>query len=439
MNPIAQELNQIIEKNNPHLMEMLSDMGRNLFFPKGILSQSAEAREKAHKLNATIGIATERGGTMHFSSVMDLIYSIRAKESLTYASSFGIPSLRKVWQDSLFKKNPSLEGKTISLPVVTCGITHAISMVADIWLDPDDVVILPDKMWGNYNMILNVKKGAKISHYDLFSESHGFNLEAFEEKIRTEAQQHDKLIVLLNFPNNPTGYSVTVEEGNHIIEILAGIADTGKNIIVVTDDAYFGLLYEDRVLKESLFANLCNRHPRILAVKLDGATKENFVWGLRVGFITYGCKIKGDPMAVYDALERKTAGSIRGSISNASHLGQTIVLKSMQSENYIKEKEEKFRVLKNRAGRIKEVLSDTRYKEAWDVYPFNSGYFMCIRLKSVDAETLRLHLLEKYGVGLISIGKSDLRIAFSCLEESDIPELFNIIFQGVEDLKGLNI
>jgi len=413
-------------------------MGRNLFFPKGILSQSAEAREKAHKLNATIGIATERGETMHFSSVMGSICSIQPRESLTYAPSFGIPDLRKVWQDSLFKKNPSLEGKTISLPVVTCGITHAISMFADIWLDPDDVVILHDKMWGNYNMILNVKKGAKISHYYLFSKNFGFNLEAFEEKIRTEAQQHDKLIVLMNFPNNPTGYSITIEEGNRITEILAGIAETGKNIIAVTDDAYFGLFYENRTLKESLFANLCNRHPRLLAVKLDGATKENFVWGLRVGFITYGCKIEGDPMAVYDALERKTAGSIRGSISNASHLGQTIVLRSMQSENYIEEKQEKFKVLKNRAGRIKEVLSDTRYKEAWDVYPFNSGYFMCIRLKSVDAETLRLHLLEKYGVGLISMGKRDLRIAFSCLDESDIPELFNIIFQGVEDLKGLN-
>jgi hypothetical protein len=94
-------------------------------------------------------------------------------------------------------------------------------------------------------------------------------------------------------------------------------------------------------------------------------------------------------------------------------------------------------VLKKRAERIKEVLSDSRYKDAWDVYPFNSGYFMCIRLKSVDAETLRRHLLEKYGVGLISMGERDLRIAFSSLEKSDILELFNIIFQGVEDLKGL--
>jgi aspartate/tyrosine/aromatic aminotransferase len=106
MNPIAQSLNQIIENGNAHLMEMLSDMGKDLFFPKGILSQSAEAKEKAYKLNATIGIATERGRTMHFPSVMESICNIRPRASITYAPSFGIPALRKAWQDSLFVKNP---------------------------------------------------------------------------------------------------------------------------------------------------------------------------------------------------------------------------------------------------------------------------------------------------------------------------------------------
>jgi len=335
----------------------------------------------------------------------------------------------------LFIKNPSLEGKYISLPVVTCGITHAINMFSDVWLDPGDVVILPDKMWGNYNMILNVRKGATISRYTFLSKKGGFNLKAFEEKVKTEAKSRDKLAVLLNFPNNPTGYSVTVEEGKHIVEILAEIAELGTNIIAVTDDSYFGLFYEEQTLKESLFADLCSTHPRLLSIKVDGATKESFAWGLRLGFITYGCVVEGDPVLVYDALERKTAGSVRGSISNASHLGQTIVLKSMQSENYEKEKEEKFNILKNRAMRVKDVLSNPKYKEAWDVYPFNSGYFMCIRLKSVNSEKLRRYLLETYGVGLISMGEKDLRIAFSCLEESDIPELFDIVLQGVEDLK----
>ena len=213
MNPIAQALNQNIESGNPYLMEMLSDMGKNLFFPKGILSQSAEAKEKAYKLNATIGIATEKGRTMYFPSVMDSICNIRPKASITYAPSFGIPALRKAWQDSLFTKNPLLSDKIISLPVTTCGITHAISMFADMWLDPGDVIVFPDMMWGNYNMILNVKKGAVISHYPLFTANGGFNLAAFEETLRAEAEKHDKISVMLNFPNNPTGYSVTKEEG----------------------------------------------------------------------------------------------------------------------------------------------------------------------------------------------------------------------------------
>jgi aspartate/methionine/tyrosine aminotransferase len=203
---------------------------------------------------------------------------------------------------------------------------------------------------------------------------------------------------------------------------------------VATDDSYFGLFYEEDVLKESLFAGLCDLNPRLLAVKLDGCTKENFVWGLRVGFITYGARANSNAGILYDALEKKTAGCIRGNISNASHLGQSIVLKSMQNEKYPMEKESKFAVLKARANKVKAVLSDPKYQAAWDVYPFNSGYFMCIRLKRVSAEKLRVHLLEKYGVGLIAIGDTNLRIAFSCLDEADIPILFDIILQGAQEL-----
>ncbi|NNK84811.1 MAG: aminotransferase class I/II-fold pyridoxal phosphate-dependent enzyme, partial [Desulfobacterales bacterium] len=207
MNPIAKQLNQDIERGNPIILEMMSDVGRQLFFPKGILSQGAEAKEKAHKINATIGIAKEKGRTMRFDSVMAAIKDIPPRESLTYAPSFGIPALRGKWQESIFEKNSSLSGKKISLPVVTCGITHGISLFADIWVDPDDVVILPDMMWGNYNLIFSVRKGAKISQYSIFTENGTFNLKAFEDKIKEEAGKHKKLVVMLNFPHNPSGYT----------------------------------------------------------------------------------------------------------------------------------------------------------------------------------------------------------------------------------------
>ena len=44
---------------------------RILYYPKGILSQSAEAGKKATRFNATIGIATEGNGPMHFKHIQD--------------------------------------------------------------------------------------------------------------------------------------------------------------------------------------------------------------------------------------------------------------------------------------------------------------------------------------------------------------------------------
>jgi aspartate/methionine/tyrosine aminotransferase len=436
MNPLAQELNDILQKTNVHIYEMLSNVGKELFFPKGILTQSAEAKEKAHRFNATVGMATEKGRTMHLSSVMAMIDGLEPEESITYAPSFGIMPLRKAWREEIIEKNPSLAGKNISLPIVTNALTHGISVVADMWVDPGDVIILPDKMWGNYNMIFTVRRGADIIQYPLFDEDGHFNLRGFEECVRSEAKKRDKLIIIFNFPNNPTGYTISPSEGDRITEILTELAKQGTNILAVTDDAYFGLFYENDVLKESLFSKLMDREPRLLAIKVDGATKENYVWGLRVGFITYGACLDGEHGPVYDALERKTAGDVRGSISNASHLGQSIILKSLQAGTYKAEKKEKFKIMEERALEVKRVLTDPRYDQAWEAYPFNSGYFMCLKLKTVEAEPLRIHLLEKYGVGLIALGKYDLRVAFSCIEKEDVKEIFDLVFQGVKELES---
>ena len=69
LNPIAQALNEKLETAAPEILEMLSAYGRRLYFPKGIISQTAEAKQKATRFNATIGIAvslvlSEKGAYM---------------------------------------------------------------------------------------------------------------------------------------------------------------------------------------------------------------------------------------------------------------------------------------------------------------------------------------------------------------------------------------
>ena len=90
--------------------------------------------------------------------------------------------------------------------------------------------------------------------------------------------------------------------------------------------------------------------------------------------------------------------------------------------------------LRKRAERVFEVANQPRYRESWETYPFNSGYFMCVKVNGVDAERVRRHLLEKYGIGLIATSKTDLRVAFSCLEVGEIENLFATLHKAVQEL-----
>lgn len=431
MHSLASQLNQTIQRENPHVFHMLSHFGKQIYFPKeGILSQSAEAKAKAKKYNATIGIALENGQPMHLKVIQDTLSAYHPKDLYEYAPPAGKPELRAAWRKKMVEEQPLLAGKSFGNPIVTNALTHGLSIVADLFADQGDSVIIPDKNWENYELTFSVRRGAEMVYYPLYNEKMSFNAAGLKEAILAQKGK-GKAIVLLNFPNNPTGYTPGAEEGREIVEALRAGAEAGINIVAVTDDAYFGLFFEDS-LKESLFANLCELHPRILPVKVDGATKEEYVWGFRVGFVTYG----GGSSELLAALEQKTLGIIRSTISSGPHPSQTFVLQALSSPEFHQQKAEKFAIMKGRANRVKAILDSGKYDDAWSYYPFNSGYFMCLKLKTVNAEALRTHLLEKYGVGTIALGETDLRIAFSCIEEEEIDELFALIYSGAKDLEA---
>ncbi|CAG7647624.1 aminotransferase class I/II-fold pyridoxal phosphate-dependent enzyme [Paenibacillus allorhizosphaerae] len=429
MNPLAQQLCDTIAKENPHVYEMLSELGKQIYFPKvGILSQSAEAKAKANKFNATIGTALENGQPMHLKIIQDTLSAYNPKDIYEYAPPAGKPELRAAWKVKMLEENPSLQGKSLGTPIATNALTHGLSIVADLFAGPGDAVVIPDKNWENYELTFGIRRGAELVYYPLYNEQRKFNADALRSALLAQKGK-GKAIVVLNFPNNPTGYTPGPEEGNAIVAAIKEAAEAGINVVAVTDDAYFGLFFEDS-LHESLAGKLADLHPRVLSIKIDGATKEEFVWGFRVGFITYA----GQSEAMLAALEQKTMGIIRATISSGPHPSQTFVLRALQSPEYKAQKQEKFEIMKGRANKVKALLDSGKFGDVWEYYPFNSGYFMCLKLKTVDAETLRLHLLDKYGIGTIALGETDLRVAFSCIEEQDLQELFETIYQGVIDL-----
>ena len=220
--------------------------------------------------------------------------------------------------------------------------------------------------------------------------------------------------------------------------VLQEAADDGRNLIVVTDDAYFGLFYGAELAEESLFARLANLHDRILAVKVDGPTKEEFVWGFRTGMLTFSTRAFFSNETLYQALEKKVAGAIRSAVSNCSHPSQTVLLKALSSETILAERQQKKGILEERANCMHKILGKPEYARYWEPYPFNSGYFMCLKLKGIDAESFRKHLLEKYGVGVIADGERDIRVAFSAVEAGDLEDLFVQMGAAAKDLMDGN-
>lgn len=437
LNPIAQSLHEKLEEAAPEVLAMLSAYGQRLYFPKGIISQTAEAKQKAHRFNATIGIATEADGPMALPSIVSQLGNVPIADAVTYAPPAGRPGLRTLWREKLLAENPSLAEKNFGQPIVTSAITHGITLAGELFLDPGDVVLMPDKLWGNYRLTYEVHHGAKIETFPFYSAAGGLNTEGFAARLEELAEGREKLVVVLNFPNNPTGYMPTSAEGDALATALERQAERGTKLVVLCDDAYFGLFYHlgGRSMTESLFGRLIGRHPNLLAVKLDGATKELFVWGLRCGFVTFGPGRSETAEVVCEVLDAKVRGAIRGGVSNVPQLSQTLVERALVSPSLAAEREAKCETLRVRAEKVFEVANRPRYAESWKVYPFNSGYFMLVQVNGVDAEKLRLHLLEEEGVGLIATSPTDIRVAFSCLEAADTEPLFEALHLAIQALR----
>ncbi|MDR1618723.1 MAG: aminotransferase class I/II-fold pyridoxal phosphate-dependent enzyme, partial [Treponema sp.] len=248
-----------------------------------------------------------------------------------------------------------------------------------------------------------------------------------------EAAATGTLRLILNFPNNPSGYSPTRDEEEAFVSLIRKAAEGGADVLVICDDAYFGLFYEENISKESLFVRFADLHERVLAVKVDGPIKEDYVWGLRMGFLTFGSRGLG--MEHYEALVKKLMGAIRSSVSCANTPAQHLMLKAMKDRRTSGEKRHYRQIMKTRYEKVKNVISACKDHPALKPLPFNSGYFMCFRCIGIDPETLRQELLHTHGIGTIALGEHYLRVAFSSIDEEKIPRVYQIIYDTASKLR----
>ena len=82
LHSLAQELNEVLAPTIPG--QLLSDFGLRMYFPKGIIAQSAEAKQFGKVANATIGMTVHEGKPVVLPSIHKQVPELAPQELVAY-------------------------------------------------------------------------------------------------------------------------------------------------------------------------------------------------------------------------------------------------------------------------------------------------------------------------------------------------------------------
>ncbi|MFP4057752.1 MAG: aminotransferase class I/II-fold pyridoxal phosphate-dependent enzyme [Candidatus Brocadiia bacterium] len=436
------------------IANLLSSLGRSIFLPQGIFHWLGRAKQEA-RINATIGSArgpeseildggSDQTVTFYLPALQAYFGTLTSEETFPYAPMLGLPELRAAWRRWILAKLADHRDRVepcLSLPAITPGITGGLHVAAKLFVEPGEVVVSPDRRWGNYSNIIERNVGGRIETFPFF-EGTAFNIRGMQRKLVGTLASQPKALLMLNFPNNPVGFGLPAQSAGPLVEALVeAVEETDKSLVVLVDDAYEGYVYEEGVLARSLFAELCDAHRRILPIKLDGASKELLFYGGRVGALSFGLPSapEVDRQALQAELDNKVAAVVRSTVSNGPRPVQAAVLKALgEMGEVLDQRRRVIDVLGRRARLLARKLAEAAPPQLKPL-PFNAGFFCFCDLEGLSATALADHLMTRYRTGVVPTesGKvNGIRIAFCSVPEAQIPELVANLGQAVADLAG---
>lgn len=194
---------------------------------------------------------------------------IRAvKEGKTgYTVNQGIPELRERISQYLETEH-SIKFSKDEI-ILTVGGSEALFVTFGTIFNEGDNVLIPSPGYPAYENTLKFV-GAKPVYYSINKEN-GIDFDGIEESLKTM----DIKGIVLCFPNNPTGISITKDDKEKLYDILVKYHDCK----IISDEMYSAISYEE-------FETICE-YEDILdrTILVSGFSKMFSMTGLRLGFI----------------------------------------------------------------------------------------------------------------------------------------------------------
>lgn len=195
------------------------------------------------------------------------IYSLERGRT-AYTSNAGLVELREEIVEYT-KRTVGVSYDPKTEVVVTVGGSEAIDIALRAMLNPGDEVLMPEPCYVSYLPCIKLAGGVPVSIE--LKEEYEFRLQ--KEQLLSAITDKTKILIL-SYPNNPTGAIMTKEDLQAIAEIVVE-----KDLYVISDEIYAALTYG---VEHTTIASLEGMRDRTIVI--NGFSKAFAMTGWRLGY-----------------------------------------------------------------------------------------------------------------------------------------------------------
>ena len=191
------------------------------------------------------------------------------KKRIIYSANSGLAALRTEISSYINKKmNVSYDPQ--NEVIVTVGGSEAIDISLRALINPGDEVLIVEPCFVCYAPIVELSGGIPVSINTRIEDNFKLTPELLKEKITKKTK-----LLILPFPNNPTGAIMTREDLEKIAEIIRN-----TNIMILSDEIYSELTYGRKHCSIVQIEGMQER-----TILINGFSKAFAMTGWRLGYL----------------------------------------------------------------------------------------------------------------------------------------------------------
>lgn len=371
-------------------MSMAASHARDKRLKDAIFGASAACREAAEKYgadkvtNATMGVMMDDEGKLASIPTMERVFrSLSIEDYVSYAPISGLPAYLDTVIDITFAdQKPDACFASIATAGGTGAIHHAIANYAE----RGDAVLTSDWFWGTYAVICN-ECGTHLTNFPLFDEKQKFNHESFAEKVAAIMAKQESLLTILNTPaHNPTGFSLSEDDWDAVLDVLKGYAAKGRKMNLLVDIAYIDYAGEKNETRRFMkkFEGLSEN---IFVMFAFSMSKGYTAYGQRTGALIGCSACKG----IIDEFKEINKYTSRATWSNINRGAMTLLTRIAEDKAsmaaFEKERAAFYRMTQERGVLFMEEAKAC----GLNALPYKGGFFLSVPSTDPQAVCNKLH------------------------------------------------